>query len=76
MEFVKPDIAIIFLQFTQDTIISRIHSFLLLYLNGTILIAKLETKEVSQFLKRNCSTLHDIVQIVFSIFITHMESNS
>ena len=39
----KPDIAIIFLQFIQDTIISRIHSFLLLYLNGTILIAKLET---------------------------------
>ena len=53
-EFVKPDIAIIFLQFMQDIIISRIHSFLLLYLNGTIVIAKLETQEVSQFLTRTC----------------------
>ena len=51
IEFVKPDIAIRFLQFIQDTTISRIHSFLLLYLNGIILIAKLETHEVSQFLK-------------------------
>ena len=30
IEFLKPDIVIIFLQFIQDTIISRIHSFLLL----------------------------------------------
>ena len=50
----KPDIAIIFLQFMQDTNISRIHSFLLLYPNVTVLIAKLETQEVSQFLKRTC----------------------
>ena len=60
----------------QDTIISRINSFLLLYLNGTILIAKLETQEVSQFLKRTFQTLYDLVQIVFLIFITHMESSS
>ena len=50
----ETDITIIFLQFIQDTTISRIHSFLLLNLNGTILIAKLETQEVSQFLKRTC----------------------
>ena len=55
----KPNIAMIFLQFTQDTIISRLHSFLLLYLNGTILIAKLETREVFQFLKRTYETLYD-----------------
>ena len=33
---------------------SKINFFLLLYLNGTILIAKLETQEVSKFLKRTC----------------------
>ena len=34
--------------------ISRINYFLLLYLNGTILIAKLETQEASQYFKRTC----------------------
>ena len=34
-----------------DTIISRTHSFLLLYLSETNLIGKLETQNVSQFLK-------------------------
>ena len=52
-EFVKPDIAIIFLQFMQDTIISTIHIFLLLYLNGTMLIAKLQTHELTQFFKKH-----------------------
>ena len=77
IKFVKLGIVIIFLQFIQDTITSRIHFFLLLYLNGTISIAKLETQEVrKKFLKRTCLTLYDLVQIVFSIFMTHMESNS
>ena len=69
IEFVKPDIAIIFLQFIQDIFISRIHSFLLLYLNGTILITKLETQEVSQFLKKNL--LNIIRPCVNSIFNIH-----
>ena len=39
IEFKKSGITIIFLQFIQDTIISRIHCFLAVYLNGTILFA-------------------------------------
>ena len=46
IEFMKPDIAIIFLQFIWDTIIS-----LLLYMSETNLIGKLETQEASQILK-------------------------
>ena len=39
IEFKKSGITIIFLQFIQDTIISRIHCFLAVYLNGAILFA-------------------------------------
>ena len=49
---------IIFLQFIEDTVIPRTHFFLLLYLNGAILIAKLETQEASQCLKRNTAKLY------------------
>ena len=47
------------------------------FLNGKILIPKLETQEVSQFLKRTCLlTLYNLMQIVYLISITGMESNS
>ena len=67
IEFVKPDIAIIFLQFIQDTIISRIHSFLLLYLNGTILIAKLEIQKVSIFKKNLLNFIRPSANSIFNI---------
>ena len=63
----KPDIAIIFLQFIQDTIISRIHSFLLLYLNGTILIAKLEIQKVSIFKKNLLNFIRPSANSIFNI---------
>ena len=73
-KFVKPDIAIIFLQFMQDTIISTIHIFILLYLNGTILIAtiliaKLQTHELSQFFKKHL--LNFIWHCANSVFNIH-----
>ena len=67
IEFVKPHIEIIFLQFTLNTIISRIHSVLLLYLNGTILIVKLETREVSQFLKNLLNLIRPCSNSIFNI---------
>ena len=48
----KPEIETVFIQLIQNTIISSTHTFLVLYLNVKILIVKLETHEVSQFLKR------------------------
>ena len=67
IEFVKPHIEIIFLQFTLNTIISRIHSVLLLYLNGTILIVKLETREFSQFLKNLLNLIRPCSNSIFNI---------
>ena len=66
----KADI-IIFLQFIQDTIISRIHSFLQLYLNGTILIAKLETQEVSIFKKNVLNFIRPCANSIFNIHNSH-----
>ena len=48
-------------------IISRIHSVLLLYLNGTILIVKLETREVSQFLKNLLNLIRPCSNSIFNI---------
>ena len=67
IEFVKPHIEIIFLQFTLNTIISGIHSFLLLYLNGTISIVKLETREVSKFLKNLLNFIRPCSNSIFNI---------
>ena len=55
----------------QNTIISRIHSFLLLYLSGTNLARKLETQEVSQYLKASQNLL-DQVQIYGIKFPTRL----
>ena len=49
----KSDIAKTFLQFMQVTIISKINSFLLLYLNGTILIEKIRNSGSLSSFKNN-----------------------
>ena len=67
IEFVKSDIVIIFLQFIQDTVISRIHSLLLPYLNGTILIAKLETRGLSIFKKNLLNFIRPCANSIFNI---------
>ena len=60
-QFVKPDIvAIIFVQFIQDTLILRIRSFFLLCLSGT-----LETREVCQ--KNLLNFIRSCANIIFNI---------
>ena len=65
IEFVKRGIAIKFLQFILDTIMSRIHSFLLLHLNGTIL--KIRTQEVSQSFKNLLDFIRPCANSIFNI---------
>ena len=68
IEFMKPDITIIFLQFTLGIIISRFHSFLLLNMNGTILIAKIRNlRSLSIFEKNLLSFIRPCVNSILNI---------